>query len=233
MTRWPIVSRKVLRIIGVSVPLLIFFTVLHKNRVRGRTDGDPVRRKDSDVSGRTSDGDRQSAGSCLSKTICPDDHFSFYVQSGAANVVAPKICVQNRLVLGTVMNNAGVGINVVVINGKSGSVLRTGHFNMYSGDVKPLVDFLQSIEKDAAVLMASYDEPSSKLSKDARQLISDLGSAAVHSLGFRDNWVFVGGGGALVRSSFEKHLKNDLANNKYENWPELIVMDGCLPKQLD
>ncbi|KAM7415397.1 hypothetical protein PAMA_019970 [Pampus argenteus] len=151
-----------------------------------------------------------------SQTKCPEHHFSFFIQSGAASVVAPKICVENNLVLGSVKNNAGQGINVVIIN-----------------DVKPLIELLKSIEKGAIVLMASYDDPSSKLTEEARKLIAELGSSMVQSLRFRDNWVFVGGKGATVKSAFEKHLKNDNAKNKYQNWPELIELQGCIPKYLE
>uniref|UniRef100_A0A4W6BSJ8 ILEI/PANDER domain-containing protein n=1 Tax=Lates calcarifer TaxID=8187 RepID=A0A4W6BSJ8_LATCA len=154
----------------------------------------------------------------LTPKNCPGDHFSFLIRSGAANVVPPKICIQNNLVLGGVINNAGYGINVVILNGEK---------------VKPLIELLKSIEKGSIVLMASYDEPSSKLTEDARKLIAELGSSVVQSLGFRDNWVFVGGKGATVKSNFEKYLKNDNMKNKYENWPELIELTGCIPKYLD
>ncbi|TNN83290.1 Protein FAM3C [Liparis tanakae] len=135
-------------------------------------------------------------------------------------------------VLGEVLNNVGPGINIVLINGTTGDVLKTGHFDMYGGEVKPLLEFLESIKAGSAVLMASYDDPSTRLTKEARQLISDLGSSSVTSLGFRDNWVFVGGKGAAVHSSFEKLLQNNKNNNKYENWPELIEIQGCIPRYL-
>uniref|UniRef100_A0A3P9QAS0 ILEI/PANDER domain-containing protein n=1 Tax=Poecilia reticulata TaxID=8081 RepID=A0A3P9QAS0_POERE len=128
------------------------------------------------------------------KNVCPANHIGFFVQSGAANVVPPKICVNNNLALGTIMNNAGGGINIVVVNGecKSGDVMKTDHFNMYSG-VEPLIEFLKDIEAGSVVLMAVFDEGSTK--SEARTLISDLGSSTIHSLGYRDNWVFVGGKG--------------------------------------
>ncbi|KAM6926302.1 protein FAM3C-like [Lycodopsis pacificus] len=172
------------------------------------------------------------AGSCSIRD-CPVDSFSFFIQSGAANVVPAKICLQNKLVLGAVLNNAGPGINIVLMNGKSGEVMKTGTFNMYSGDVKPLIEFLKSIETGNVVLMASYDEPATKLTEEVRQLISELGSSSVRSLGFRDNWVFVGGKGASAQSSLEKYMKSDGAKNKYDGWPELIEMRGCIPRKLE
>uniref|UniRef100_A0A665VM69 ILEI/PANDER domain-containing protein n=1 Tax=Echeneis naucrates TaxID=173247 RepID=A0A665VM69_ECHNA len=170
---------------------------------------------------------------CFSQKTCDEDSFNFYIQSGAANVLAAKICVQNKMVLGGALNNAGSGINIVILNGKTAEVIKMEHFNMYSGDVKPLIDFLTNIEKGSIVLMASFDEPSTKLNDEARKLIADLGSSQVKSLGYRDNWVFVGGKGATGYTSFEKIMKNDNAKNKYDNWPELISLDGCIPKYLE
>ncbi|XP_033933847.1 protein FAM3C-like isoform X2 [Pseudochaenichthys georgianus] len=170
-------------------------------------------------------------GPCPQRS-CPQDQFSFLLQSGAANVVSPKICFQDKLVLGQVLNNAGVGINVVIVNGRTGDMLRTDFFNMYSGDVKPLVALLQGVEAGSVVLMASYDDPSTKLSNDARQLISALGSVSVKSLAFRDCWVFVGGKGASTNRTMEKHSKNNKATNKYVQWPEMVELQGCIPKYL-
>lgn len=38
-----------------------------------------------------------TAESCPTQKKCPHDQFSFYIQSGAANAVPPKICIQNKL----------------------------------------------------------------------------------------------------------------------------------------
>ncbi|KAF3855463.1 hypothetical protein F7725_023518, partial [Dissostichus mawsoni] len=99
--------------------------------------------------------------------------------------------------------------------GRTGVTLKTDFFNMFSGDVKPLVALLQGVEAGSVVLMASYDEPATKLSDDARQLISELGSVSGHR-------VFVGGKGASKDKAVEKHVKNNKATNKYEQWPELV-----------
>uniref|UniRef100_A0A8D3B9S2 ILEI/PANDER domain-containing protein n=1 Tax=Scophthalmus maximus TaxID=52904 RepID=A0A8D3B9S2_SCOMX len=170
---------------------------------------------------------------CPNGMACPDNHFSFSIQSGAANVVAPKICLQNKMVLGTAVRNAGVGINVVILNGKTGELIKTGNFDMYAGDVNPLIELLKSIETGSVVMMASYDEPASKLTDEARKLIAELGSSKVQALGFRDNWVFVGGKGAAMDSGFEKYKKNDRASNKYEDWPEILELKGCIPRFME
>ncbi|XP_067090874.1 protein FAM3C-like isoform X1 [Osmerus mordax] len=169
---------------------------------------------------------------CGELKLCPDDQFSFYISSGAASVVQPKICLQNQLILGNINKNAGVGINIAVVNGKTGQVQNTGNFDMYGGDIEPLIKFIQTIEKGSVVLIASFDEPATKLNSEARKLISDLGSSAINSIGFRDNWVFVGGKG-LTSSHMEKLIKNKLGTNKYDGWPEMIELDGCIPKYME
>lgn len=167
-------------------------------------------------------------------TICPGDSFSFFIQSGAGNVIPPKICFKNELILGASKNNAGVGINMAVVNGKTGEILKTGHYDMYGGGdqvVKSLIEFLQTIEKGSIVLLASYDDSATKLNEEARELIIDMGSSVVKTLKFRDNWIFVGGKGAATHTRFEKHLKSS-SQNMYAGWPELIDISGCIPKYL-
>uniref|UniRef100_A0A667ZGX6 ILEI/PANDER domain-containing protein n=1 Tax=Myripristis murdjan TaxID=586833 RepID=A0A667ZGX6_9TELE len=117
------------------------------------------------------------------------------------------------------LNNAGSGVNVVVVHGKC-------QHHLYD---ESLIDFLWSIEQGSAVLMASYDDPATN--DEARDLIGELGSSAVHSLSFRDNWVFAGGKSA--RTNYEKHLKYNKLNNKHDGWPEMIELEGCIPKYQD
>uniref|UniRef100_A0A8C8M8J6 ILEI/PANDER domain-containing protein n=1 Tax=Oncorhynchus tshawytscha TaxID=74940 RepID=A0A8C8M8J6_ONCTS len=164
---------------------------------------------------------------------CPEGDFSFLIASGAANVVGPKICMEDKMVMGYVEENVGYGINIAVVNGKTGEGMKTAFFNMYDGDIEPLVEFLESIENGSIVLIATYDDPATKLNEKARKLIRELGSSAIQSLGFRDNWVFVGGKGADVESTLEKHIKNNRDKNKYDSWPEMIELQGCLPRYLE
>ncbi|XP_061577521.1 protein FAM3C-like isoform X2 [Cololabis saira] len=176
--------------------------------------------------------EKKPAGTCYQKTECPDDQISFYIQTGAANVVGPLICIHNNLIVGTILNNAGPGINIVTLNGRTGEVLKIGNFNMYGGEVGPLIEFLKNIEEGSIVLFASFDEPATKLNEEARKLIAELGSSMVQTLGFRDSWAFVGGKGTTGKSTLEKYLKNEKATNKYDSWPELVHLEGCLPRFL-
>uniref|UniRef100_H3CAH1 ILEI/PANDER domain-containing protein n=1 Tax=Tetraodon nigroviridis TaxID=99883 RepID=H3CAH1_TETNG len=217
----------VLQCMLVLVPLVIFVTlVIQKYNQPFKADW---RRALSGQQPSESQAPVKRSGPCITKE-CPSDQISFYMHSGAANVVPGKICVHNTLVLGSTLNNAGVGINIVVVDGKTGKVTDTNHFDMYSGEVKPLISFLNAIEAGSIVLIASFDEPATKLDNEAKRLITELGSSSIGSLGFRDSWLFVGAKGAAKKSLFEKHTKNDKQKNIYDGWPELIYLTGCIPK---
>ncbi|XP_051886015.1 protein FAM3C [Pristis pectinata] len=160
---------------------------------------------------------------------CPEDHFAFKMSSGAANVVGPKICIEDKIIMSGVKNNVGRGINIAVVNGKTGELLETKIFDLWSGDVNPFIDFLKKVKDGTIVFMATYDDAATKLNDEARKLISELGSSSISNLSFRDNWIFVGAKGIQSKSPFEQHIKNNKETNKYEGWPEVLEMEGCVP----
>lgn len=170
---------------------------------------------------------------CGISKICPEKHFAFKMASGAANVVGPKICVEDVVLMSGVKNNVGRGINIALINGNTGQVMDTKYFDLWGADVAPFIEYLKTIKEGTAVLMATYDDGATKLNDEARGLISELGSSAINSLGFRDNWIFVGGKGIKTKSPFEQHIKNNKDTNKYEGWPEVVEMEGCIPQKID
>uniref|UniRef100_G3VH15 ILEI/PANDER domain-containing protein n=1 Tax=Sarcophilus harrisii TaxID=9305 RepID=G3VH15_SARHA len=160
-------------------------------------------------------------------------NFAFKMASGAANVVGPKICVEENILMSGVKNNVRRGINVALVNGKTGEALHTEYFDMWGRDVTPFIEFLKSIQDGTIVLMGTYDDGATKLTNEARLLIAALGSTAISNLDFRDNWVFCGGKGIKTKSPFKKHIKNNKNTNKYEGWPELVEMKGCIPQKQD
>ncbi|MCI4382184.1 hypothetical protein PGIGA_G00260390 [Pangasianodon gigas] len=164
---------------------------------------------------------------------CPEDHFSFKMASGAASIVGPKICLEDNILMSGVKNNVGRGLNIALVNGKTGKLIKTDSFDMWGGDVNPLIKFLKDIEDGTVVMMATFDDSSTKLTSEARKLISALGSSYINSLSFRDNWLFVGGKGIKTKSPFEQYIKNNAEINKYEGWPEVLEMEGCIPRKHD
>nr|XP_033815176.1 protein FAM3C-like [Geotrypetes seraphini]XP_033815177.1 protein FAM3C-like [Geotrypetes seraphini] len=164
---------------------------------------------------------------------CPEKHFTFKMTSGAADVVGPKICVNDKILMSAVKNNVGRGINIALVNGKTGDVVDTKYFDMWAGDVTPFNEFLKKIPDGTIVLMATYDDGATKLTSESRKLISDLGSTSINELSLRDNWVFAGGKRIKTKSPFEKLIKNNKDTNKYEGWPEFVEMEGCIPQKQD
>ncbi|XP_032724428.1 protein FAM3D [Lontra canadensis] len=163
---------------------------------------------------------------------CPDNFFAFKISSGAANVVGPTMCFENLVIMSPVKNNVGRGLNFALVNGTTGVVLTQKCFDMYSGDVTLLVKFLKEIPEGTLVLVASYDDPGTKMNGEARKLLTNLGSSYAKHLGFRDSWVFLGARDLRDKSPFEQFLKNSPDTNKYEGWPELLELEGCVPQKV-
>ncbi|TNN58403.1 Protein FAM3C [Liparis tanakae] len=168
----------------------------------------------------------------LSKS-CPPGHFAFRMASGAASVVGPRICLEDKLVMSAVKNNVGRGVNIALVNGRTGDVIKTDIFDLWGGDVAPFIKFLKGIADGTVVMMASFDDLSTKLNDEAKKLIADLGSSVISNMGFRDNWIFVGGKGIKTKSPFELHIKNSADTNKFDGWPDVLEMEGCVPQRQD
>lgn len=65
-----------------------------------------------------------------------------------------------------------------------------------------------------------------RLTDEAKKLISELGSKNVHSLAFRDNWLFVGGKDVTVKGDFEKVTVTLLRTSFTANWANSCYSNG-------
>ncbi|XP_076012968.1 protein FAM3C [Genypterus blacodes] len=166
----------------------------------------------------------------LSKT-CPLDHFALYIRSGAANVVGPKICFEGEIVMSTVMNNVGPGLNIVQVNGENGTVEKLGYLNMKDGKEKDILAYLKAIKPGTIVLVASHSDVTLKMTDEIKEVFVGLGSTMITSVKRKDNWVFVGRAGTGLKSHFEKRAVNDVKTNIYEEWPEMVQVGGCFPRK--
>ncbi|XP_040451148.1 protein FAM3C isoform X3 [Falco naumanni] len=201
-------------VVVIAIFLLTFYVISQVFEIKMDANlGHIFARSALDAAARSTKPPRYKCG--ISKA-CPEKHFAFKMASGAANVVGPKICVEDNVLMSGVKNNVGRGINVALVN-----------------DVAPFIEFLKSIQDGTIVLMGTYDDGATKLNEEARKLIADLGSTSITNLGFRDNWVFCGGKGIKTKSPFEQHIKNNKDTNKYEGWPEVVEMEGCIPQKQD
>ncbi|XP_051563425.1 protein FAM3C [Myxocyprinus asiaticus] len=172
----------------------------------------------------------KSHSACCPHKDCPVDYFPFQLRSGAANVMPPKICFNNTTIMGGIRNNAGQGLNIVLINGETGEVLRSNYFNMETGEAEELLGYLKTIKPGNIILVASYVDPATKLTDEIRDIFSVLGSTMVRSVRPRDSWVFAGAYRIKEASPFEKLIQNDMKTNAYGDWPEMVEIIGCFPR---
>ncbi|KFW90937.1 Protein FAM3D, partial [Phalacrocorax carbo] len=168
---------------------------------------------------------------CGNKKSCPENYFAFKITSGAANVVGPSICFDD--LMSNLKNNIGRGLNIALVNGTNGQLLKADIFDMYSGGLQERHVVGEAAGRRQHVKTPSYDEAATKMNDKIRAHFVELGSSHVSKLGFRDNWVFLGAKGMKNKSPFEDHIKNDKDTNKYNGWPELLEMEGCAPKKMD
>ncbi|KAL0978136.1 hypothetical protein UPYG_G00166610 [Umbra pygmaea] len=173
-----------------------------------------------------------SSPKCSLSKECPIDHFAFKIVSGAADVLGPKICFDGKIVMSGVMNNAGKGLNIVFVNGSNGNIEDFNFFDMYFEEPVKLLEFLKKIKPGMLVLVASFDDPATKMNDEIRNIFVGLGSTLIKDVGFRDNWVFAGAAGIGEKSPFEKRSANDEKTNIYERWPEMVEIDGCFPRKI-
>ncbi|KAF6389957.1 FAM3 metabolism regulating signaling molecule A [Rhinolophus ferrumequinum] len=141
---------------------------------------------------------------------CPEEHLAFRMVSGAANVIGPKICLEDKMLMSSVKDNVGRGLNIALVNGVSGELIEARAFDMWAGDVNELLKFIRPLHEGTLVFVASYDDPATKMNEETRKLFSDLGSKNIKELAFRDSWVFVGAKGVQNKSPFEQDKTNRL-----------------------
>uniref|UniRef100_A0A8D2M3N9 ILEI/PANDER domain-containing protein n=1 Tax=Zonotrichia albicollis TaxID=44394 RepID=A0A8D2M3N9_ZONAL len=173
-------------------------------------------------------GEKLPRHKCGNQRSCPQNHFAFKIISGAANVVGPSICFEDLVLMSSVKNNIGRGLNIALVNGESEGtdpLLPTARVLPSPGKHRPLKTLSQALSDTSF--------PSVRMNARVRAYFTELGSSHVGTLGFRDNWVFLGAKGLMNKSPFEKHIKNDRETNKYEGWPELLEMEGCAPRKMD
>ncbi|XP_056454856.1 protein FAM3A isoform X2 [Gadus chalcogrammus] len=214
---------------GVAVVLLVGLTWFLASTIFGGDSGSSVRHFFTGASEEPTAEPRPRRYKCGLSAPCPPKHLAFRVVSGAANVIGPKICLEDKMLVSSLKDNAGRGINVALVNGVTGELLETKSFDMWAGDVSDLLKFIRPLHEGTLVFVASFDDAATKMNDEARRLFEELGSTAAKELAFRDSWVFVGAKGIENKSPFEQRMKNSKGNNKYEGWPESLEMDGCIP----
>ena len=116
---------------------------------------------------------------CGLPETCKQNEFSVHVYTGKDNNDEPKICVDGKYVIAKGLNNAGRGLNIVVVSNDK-EIIRTGHFDTWQeglgidttdaastaldfcSDSTSLEMFLENLEDNVLVIVVTFDEASSK-----------------------------------------------------------------------
>uniref|UniRef100_H2ZKN8 ILEI/PANDER domain-containing protein n=1 Tax=Ciona savignyi TaxID=51511 RepID=H2ZKN8_CIOSA len=152
---------------------------------------------------------------CAMTMTCTDDQWSFKIITGAANVIGPSICFNGTIIMKNPLNNVDRGMNIALLNGKTGENLRQIVFDLYGKDSTELKNFLKELKPEHIILVTTYDDAAFKLDDEAKEALTALGSSKAKNLEFRDNWIFVGGQSIKHPSEFEQINKNVKEKNKY------------------
>lgn len=164
---------------------------------------------------------------CGVSSACAYDQFAIHIRSGTANIVGPKICFDGTIIMSHSLNNIAQGLNVVAVNGETGAVEK---FGSLEGSPEDTLKYLKELKPGTIVLVASYNDVAPKLTNEIKEMFVKMGSTSVTSVKTRDSWVFAGTAGSNTKSHFEKHLANDANTNVYEGWPDMVEVNGCLPR---
>lgn len=159
---------------------------------------------------------------------CPKGQIAMSFYSGKDKNDTPRLCINGRFVIDRSINDAGRGLNIVIVDPKTQQVMRSGHFDTYEKESTELVLFLEQLEHGEMLAVVSFDEASSKLSDMAKQIFYELGSSLVHNLKFRASWYFVGQKGIDGFSPFE-----DLILPSGNDWAKPINERICVPIKLN
>uniref|UniRef100_A0A158R682 ILEI domain-containing protein n=1 Tax=Syphacia muris TaxID=451379 RepID=A0A158R682_9BILA len=146
---------------------------------------------------------------CGNPKPCFKDEVPMYFYSGRNKDDSPKICVNGRLVIDHDLNNAGRGLNLVVLDVKTRQVLRVGHFDTYNEEL---------------IAVVSFDEAASRLSETSKKIFYELGSSLIDRIKFRASWYFVGQKGIDSFSTFEQMF---IPSNN--NWARPVDVSVCVP----
>ncbi|XP_072116115.1 protein FAM3B-like [Mobula birostris] len=173
---------------------------------------------------------------CGHWTACPSGSFAFLVLSGSEKQKPPEICFEDEVLLGDEKNNYGRGMNIAIVEAKTGKYISSGTFDLCEGDNSGhMIEFLKKAPEGSLVFMATFDDSYSRMTEDAKKYIEGLGSKEIRKMAFRGNWVFVGTKGFTLPKDYEREkiINCKKVTNKYSVWPPEIQILGCFSPKTD
>ncbi|XP_054250251.1 protein FAM3B [Indicator indicator] len=166
---------------------------------------------------------------------CPPGSYAYRILSGVGREKPPKICFEDELLISREKGNAGRGINIAIVNYKTGKVTSTKHFDMWEGDhSREMMTFIKKAPEGSLLLMTTYYDGSVRLKNDTKKLVKELGSKEIWNMKFRSSWAFIAAKGFKLPDNIQKEKINhsDKKTNRYDGWPAEIQIEGCIPRNL-
>ncbi|MBZ3880295.1 Protein FAM3A [Sciurus carolinensis] len=95
---------------------------------------------------------------------------AFCMVSGAVNIIEPKMCLEDRMLMSSVKDNVGPGLNVALVNGVSCDLIEACASDMWARDVNDLLNFIWPLHEGTLVFVASCNNPVTKMNEEARNV---------------------------------------------------------------
>ncbi|NXN88390.1 FAM3B protein, partial [Bombycilla garrulus] len=159
---------------------------------------------------------------------CPPGNFAYRILSGGGKQRKAKICFEDEHALYSEQRCLGLLQNLMCVPWiTSCAIDSTDHS-------REMMDFIRKAPEGSLLLMATYDDGSTRLKNDARKLVEELGSKEIKNIRFRSSWVFITAKGFSLPDNIQKEKINhsDQTKNRYRGWPAEIQIEGCIPRNL-
>ncbi|XP_014736097.1 PREDICTED: protein FAM3B [Sturnus vulgaris] len=166
---------------------------------------------------------------------CSPGSFAYRILSGGGKERKAKICFEDEQLITEWNDDTESGINVAIVNYKTGKLKSTNFFEMWGKDQSnEMMNFIRNAPEGSLILMATHDDGSTRLKDDAKNLIEELGSKEIKNIKFRSSWVFIAAKGFKLPDNIQKEKINhsDQTKNRYKGWPAEIQIEGCIPRNL-
>ncbi|XP_062458527.1 protein FAM3B isoform X1 [Pezoporus occidentalis] len=168
---------------------------------------------------------------------CSPGSYAYRILSGGGKGKLAKICFEDELsrLISEEKGNVGRGINIAIVNYKTGKVTSTKFFDMWKGDHSgEMMAFIKNAPEESLLLMVTHDDGSTRLKNDAKKSVEELGSKEIWNMKFRSSWVFIASKGFKLPDDIQKEKINhsDQKKNRYNGWPAEVQIEGCIPRNL-
>uniref|UniRef100_A0A8C3K011 FAM3 metabolism regulating signaling molecule B n=1 Tax=Calidris pygmaea TaxID=425635 RepID=A0A8C3K011_9CHAR len=136
---------------------------------------------------------------------CSPGDYAYRILSGGGTEKLAKICFEDDLLISEEKGNVGRGINIAIVNYKTGKATSAKYFDMWQGDHSgELMNFIKNAPEGSLLLMVTHDDGSTGLKNDAKKLVEELGSKQIWNMKFRSSWAFIAAKGFKLPDNIQK-----------------------------